>query len=81
MTGVTASAKKNQYLDPSGQTSMLRLNCNTETESKVVCNTVLLKKGKKKVGEESVNEVLSSPLQSCQGPCTGRCPGEGRKEG
>lgn len=73
---------KNQYLDPSGQMSMLRLNCNMpETESKVACNTALLKKVKK-VDEESVTEVLSLSLHSCQGPCTGRCPcREGRKEG
>lgn len=75
MTDVTVSAKKKHSLDPNGQTSMLRPNCNTaEAES----NTVLLKKGKNKVGEESVNEVLShfTPAKEL---VEGEVPG--RKEG
>lgn len=42
----------------------------------VVCNTVLLKNLKKKVGKESANDVLSWYLHSCQGGCTGRNPGK-----
>lgn len=71
---------KYQYLDPSGQNSMSRPNCNkAEAESRVIYNTVLLKKGKKKVCKENVNDVLGlfTPAKELvQGEVSGRKDGQ-----
>lgn len=58
---------------------MSRPNCNkAEAESRVIYNTVLLKKGKKKVCEENVNDVLGlfTPAKELvQGEVSGRKEG------